>query len=115
MDRKILVCLMLGMSLLVGCGERRAGTVSPGSPGVSGSVSQIGPDENNGQRTSENHDKQTPAETGEPGTIYVENIYNTGPLVIKTSESLDESRQILIEKAGLETGEGLRKGIEAPQ
>lgn len=115
MGRKILVCLMLGMSLLVGCGDRRAGTVSSGSPGVSGSASQMGPDDSIGLRNEENHDKQTTVESEEPGTIYVENIYNTGPLVIKASDSLDESRQILIEKAGLETGEGLRKGIEAPQ
>ena len=54
-------------------------------------------------------------ENGDVGNIYVETIYNTGPLIVKASDSMDGSVRLEIGRAGEETAEAFGEGVKASQ
>ena len=115
MDRKIPVCLLLAAGLLAGCGNQRAGDRLSPEDAVSVSSSQTGTESIDDTESVKTREEQMPDENGEMGNIYVETIYNTGPLIVKASDSMDGSVRLEIGRAGEEAAEAFGEGVKASQ
>ena len=115
MDKKIPVCLLLTAGLLAGCGNQRAGNRLYHEDAVSVSSSQTGTESIDDTDSMISREEQMPDENGEMGNIYVETIYNTGPLIVKASDSMDGSVRLEIGRAGEEEAEAFGEGVKASQ
>ena len=107
MDKKIPVCLLLTAGLLAGCGNQRAGDRLSPEDAVSVSYSQAGTESIDDTDSMISREEQMSDENGDVGNIYVETIYNMGPLIVKASNSLDGSVRLEIGRAGEEAADAV--------